>query len=73
MGDFNVDWSEQNAEKQQLQKYLNSISFRQLITTPTTDDNTCVDLIFTNLHSNSIQSGTLEVFFSPHKPVWIAI
>lgn len=73
MGDFNVDLSEQNAEKQQLQKYLNSISFRQLITTPTTDDNTCVDLIFTNLHSNSIQSGTLEVFFSPHKPVWIAI
>ncbi|CAG2214630.1 unnamed protein product [Mytilus edulis] len=73
MGDFNVDWSEQNAEKQQLQKYLNSISFTQLITTPTTDDNTCIDLIFTNLHCNSIQSGTLEVFFSPHKPVWIAI
>ncbi|CAC5403199.1 unnamed protein product [Mytilus coruscus] len=38
MGDFNVNWSQANGEKQQLLQYFHSISFRQLITAPTTDD-----------------------------------
>ena len=73
MGDFNINWSSDNHDKTRILHYMQRHSCRQLINTPTTDDNTTIDLIFTNLPESQINSGTLEVYYSPHKPIWIAI
>ena len=73
IGDFNINWSEENPGKNKIYSLFQSLSYTQLIDGPTTDDNTTIDLIFTNLPESSIESGTLEVYYSPHKPVWISV
>ena len=45
--------------------------YRQLIDNPTTDNNTVIDHIYTNIVMETV-SGNLETYFSDHKAIWIA-
>ena len=46
--------------------------YTQLITHYTTDNNTLIDHIYTNIANMEVDSGNIETYFSDHKPIWIA-
>ena len=71
IGDFNVDWSKPSSEKRQLENLPNKYGLQQIIQGPTTDDDTSIDLIFTDIQSAI--SGTLDVYYSPHKAIYVCL
>jgi hypothetical protein len=46
--------------------------YRQLIDKSTTDNNTLIDHIYTNIVNMVTVSGNLETYFSDHKAIWTA-
>jgi hypothetical protein len=46
--------------------------YRQLIDNSTTDNNTLIDHIYTNIVNMETVSGNLETYFSDHKAIWIS-
>lgn len=45
-------------------------NIRQLVQNATTDYDTCLDHLYTNMMSNDqISSATLESYYSDHKPI----
>ena len=46
--------------------------YAQLISKSTTDNNTTIDHIYTNVADTLYSAGVLEVFFSDHKAIWIS-
>ncbi|KAK3099294.1 hypothetical protein FSP39_002160 [Pinctada imbricata] len=69
MGDFNCD----DRKYKHLVDFFRGHGFTQVISEPTTINNTCIDLIFTNISLHRISAGTLETYYSYHKAVWISI
>ena len=47
--------------------------YSQLITNFTTDSNTLIDHVYTNLMEESIHAGILETYFSDHKAIWASL
>ncbi|XP_070191701.1 uncharacterized protein [Littorina saxatilis] len=70
-GDFNSDASDRLSKP--LKQLCQEFSLRQLITEPTTDYGSVLDLIFTNLPESAILGGVLESWYSDHKPCWVSI
>lgn len=71
MGDFN-----QNVlEGSQIAQYIcESFDFIQLLNSVTTDHDSCLDHIYINFSkSDFLAYGTLESYFSDHKPVYAII
>jgi hypothetical protein len=48
-------------------------SYRQMISSFTTDSRTLIDHIYTNLIENEIHTGVLETYFSDHKAIWASL
>ena len=72
IGDFNVNWLVE-VERQSLYNVMvRDNGYRQLIDNPTTDNNTLIDHIYTNIVNMETVSGNLETYFSDHKAIWIA-
>ena len=71
LGDFNVDQNKASSEQLQLQNLMRKNGYHQYINGPTTDTGSLLDLIYTNL--TTVQTGVLEVYYSDHKAVWIAL
>ena len=72
IGDFNVNWLVE-VERQSLYNVMvRDNGYRQLIDNPTTDNNTVIDHIYTNIVNMETVSGNLETYFSDHKAIWIA-
>lgn len=71
MGDFNLNFS----QIQGLPTFLYSnYSLSQLVSTSSTNYNTILDHVYTNINKNLIHfSGVLETYFSDHKPVFLAL
>lgn len=71
MGDFNLDFN----KIKDLPAFLKyTYSLDQLITKATTNYQTTLDHIYTNIDKNLINSsGVLESYFSDHKPVFISL
>ena len=67
-GDFNNNAADGLPEP--LQKLCEDFGMRQVISGPTTDYGSTLDLIFTNLPESSIAAGVLESWYSDHKPCW---
>lgn len=66
MGDFN--YSVETLSDFVYKKYL----LRQIVNESTTNYNSLIDHIYTNLHPESISKlGTLESYYSDHKPIYI--
>jgi hypothetical protein len=70
MGDFNVDFGTDNNRKQRLQNAMLQYGYSQRINGCTTDGKTTIDLVFSNIDG---EYGSLESYFSYHKPIWMAI
>ena len=71
MGDFNQDALLRTNISHILSEQL---SFSQLITSVTTDYESCLDHIYINFPSHTLHSyGTLESYYSDHKPIFIKL
>ena len=46
--------------------------YMQLITSYTTDNNTLIDHIYTNITNMEVDSGNIETYFSDHKAIRIS-
>ena len=69
IGDFNVNWLVE-VERQSLYNVMvRDNGYRRLIDNPTTDNNTVIDQIYTNIVNMETVSGNLETYFSDHKAI----
>ena len=48
-------------------------SYRQVISSFTTDNGTLIDHLYTNLIGEEIHAGVLETYFSDHKAIWASL
>ena len=51
------------------QRYTHKLHYRQAIKGPTTDYNTTIGLIFTNIQT--YKCGIMEAYYTDHKLFWI--
>lgn len=72
LGDFNIDWKSSSKDKTNLETLLKQFGYRQVITEPTTDYCTTIDLIFSNL-DETLDSGISEIYYSDHSLVWMTV
>ena len=74
LGDFNVNLLEESSNKKKLQKYFQQQrQLTQIISQCTTDYHSLLDHIYTNITAQVEHSGTLESYFSDHKPIFICL
>ena len=74
MGDFNIDMNSDSPGAKQLAQPMTNLGYRQLITSPTCDTGSIIDLIFTNFPEDmEVRAGTLPVYYSDHMIIWAAI
>ena len=74
LGDFNVNLMQDTTEKRALNKYLiTDRGYTQLINQYTTDYRTLIDHIYTNVPQLVQCAGTLEAYYSDHKPIFISL
>lgn len=71
IGDFNLNFKTKSVQQIALQKIASEHSYHQHIGHPTTDYQSTLDLIFSNMAA--VQTGVLEMNFAHHKAVLIAI
>lgn len=71
MGDFNIEKSSTVYGK--LCNLMALFNCEQHIQQSTTEYNTTLDLIFTNIQRiGPVSSGVLQTYFSYHNPIWIS-
>lgn len=71
-GDFNID--NLSSQTGNIIKFLSEFNFKYLPTYSTTDYGSALDHLNTNISETQIQTlGTLEAYFSDHKPLYIAL
>ena len=74
LGDFNVNLLEESSDKKKLQTYFQQErQFAQIISQCTTDYHSLLDHIYTNIPAQVEDSGTLESYFSDHKPIFVCL
>ena len=73
MGDFNINWLDQVERRSLYNVMINENGLEQLISSCTTDKETLIDHLYTNLIEEDVQAGTLETYFSDHKAIWASI
>jgi len=74
LGDFKVNLMQDTTEKRALNKYLiTDKGYTQLINQYTTDYRTQIDHIYTNVPQRVQCAGTLESYYSDHKPTFISL
>jgi ATP-dependent DNA helicase PIF1 len=69
IGDFNVNWLDEANRSPLYNFFINENNYRQLVDSFTTDNNTLIDHIYTNLPESQAKSHILETYFSDHKAV----
>lgn len=69
IGDFNINWFNVANHLPLYNFFLNDHGYRQLVKCTTTDNNTCIDHIYTNLPESQITFQILETYFSDHKGI----
>ena len=69
MGDFNVNWLSDSQRTPLYNLFIRDNGYRQLVSCSTTDSNTCIDHIYTNLPEAQARFQILETYFSDHKAI----
>ena len=69
VGDFNVNWLDDCRRRPLYNLFINDNNYRQLISSYTTDNQTTIDHIYTNLPESQAKGHTLETSFSDHKSI----
>ena len=70
VGDFNINWLVEIERRPLYNLLVKDKGSKQLISTCSTDHNTAIDHIYTNISHLDIQAGVLETYFTDHKAVW---
>ena len=74
LGDFNINLLEPSSEQKAIQRYMiEERGYTQLIKQFTTDYKTQIDHIYTNIPHLVQSSGTLESYYSDHKPIFVCL
>ena len=74
MGDFNKDMNSDSPGAKQLAQQMTNLGYRQLITSPTCDTGSILDLIFTNFPEDmEVRAWALPLYYSDHVIIWAAI
>jgi len=74
LGDFNIDLMQANTEQKALTRYLvTDKGYTQLINQYTTNYHTQIDHVYTNVPQCVQSAGTLESYYSDHKPIYISM
>ena len=69
MGDYNFEYTENGTCSQMFRIFL---GLKQLVRCATTDYDSCIDHIYTNVSDVQVKaSGTLESYYSDHKPLFL--
>ena len=71
MGDFNINWLDGASRRPLYNLFISHGSYRQLVSGGTTDNQTLIDHIYTNLPESQAISKILETYFSDHKAVCV--
>ena len=69
MGDFNINWFDELIRRPLYNFSINDNNYRQLISSFTTDNQTLIYHIYTNLPESEASSYILETYFFDHKAV----
>ena len=69
IGDFNVNWLNPSQCTPLQNLFLKDNGYRQLVSCCTTDDNTCIDHLYTNMPEAQIRFQIFETYFSDHKAI----
>ena len=72
IGDFNVNWMVDTERQSLYNVMIRDNGYMQLITSYTTDNNTLIDHIYTNITNMEVDSGNIETYFSDHKAIRIS-
>ena len=74
LGDLNVNFMEVTSQQKALVEYMiKQKGYTQLIKQYTTDYKTQIDHIYTNIPHQVQSSGTLESYYSDHKPIFVCL
>jgi hypothetical protein len=69
IGDFNINWLNESNRRTLYNFFINDHNYRQLASTFTTDNQTLINHIYTNLPESQAKSHILETYFFDHKAV----
>ena len=69
MGDFNINWLDEASRRPLYNFFISHDNYRQLVSGVTTDNQTLIDHIYTNLPESQAISKILETYFSDDKAV----
>ena len=69
IGDFNINWFDEINRRPLYNFFTNDNNYRQLVSSATTDNQTLIDYVYTNLPESQASSHILETYFSDHKAV----
>ena len=64
IGDFNINWFDAIIRRPLYNFFINDNNYRQLVISFTTDNQTLIDHIYTNLPKSEASSHILETYFS---------
>jgi hypothetical protein len=69
IGDFNINWLDEANRGPLYRFFINDRNYAQFVSNVTTDNQTLIDHIFSNLPESQVTSHILETYFSDHKAV----
>ena len=69
LGDFNVNIDTISSSQKQLLDFFSHHHYKQLVHASTTDNNTCIDHIYTGIPN--VTAGIWETYYSYHKAIWL--
>ena len=69
MGDFNINWLDEGNRRPLYNLFVIDNNYRQLVSSYTTDNQTTIDHIYTNLPELQANLHILETYFSDHKAI----
>ena len=70
MGDFNVNWFNHSEREALYNFFIREHQYKQLMSSYTTDNKTCIDHIYTNLPETQVRVGILETYFTDHRAIY---
>ena len=74
LGDFNVDFFEDNLQIRELKMLMNSFNFTQIINSPTfVSSGSLIDHVFVSPGVNINQKSVVSVYYSDHEAIKISI
>ena len=73
IGDFNINWLNEYQRRPLYGLFVKDNNYRQLVSCYTTDNQTCIDHVYTNLPETHVNVNILETYFSDHKGICAVI